>query len=154
MRQEPCCFLRLASSCCRLFLFRRAQVSRIQGITAWHDAGFIFQGSRVFDRSVLLRRHSALDDCTGGARDRAKPERLLQLDAVETISKILESAAIPMDEKLFFIHMAAGRALNSDLYEKGKMAAKKIQEKKNPSALDRKLAAGIADTGVMDAPEY
>jgi hypothetical protein len=123
-------------------------------MTAWHDAGFIFEGNRVFDRSVLLRRHSALDDCTGGARDRAKPERLLQNDALETVSKIIESEAIPTDEKLFFIYMAAGRAVNSDLYERGRTAAKKMQEKKNPSALERKLAAGIADTGVMDAAEY
>jgi hypothetical protein len=123
-------------------------------MTAWHDAGFTFEGDTVFDKSVLLRRHTALEDCTGGARDRAKPERLLQNDALETVAKIVESSQFDTDEKLYFIHMAAGRAINTDLYERGRSAAKKIQEKKNPSALERKLAAGVTDTGVMDIEEY
>jgi hypothetical protein len=102
----------------------------------------------------LLRRHTALEDCTGGVRDRAKPERLLQNDALETVAKIIDSSEFETDEKLFFIHAAAGRAINTDLYERGRLAVKKIQEKKNPSALERKLAAGVTDTGVMDNDEY
>jgi pyruvate/2-oxoglutarate dehydrogenase complex dihydrolipoamide acyltransferase (E2) component len=123
-------------------------------MSAWHDAGFTFEGDAVFDKSVLLRRHTALEDCTGGVRDRAKPERLLQNDALETVAKIVESSQFDTDVKLYFIHMAAGRAINTDLYERGKSAAKKIQEKKNPSALERKLAAGVTDTGVMDTQDY
>jgi hypothetical protein len=123
-------------------------------MTAWHDAGFTFERDAVFDKSVLLRRHTALEDCTGGVRDRAKPERLLQNDALETVAKIVESAQFETDEKLYFIHMAAGRAINADLYERGRSAAKKIQEKKNPSALERKLAAGVTDTGVMDTEDF
>jgi hypothetical protein len=126
----------------------------MQGMTAWHDAGFIFEGNCVFDKNVLLRRHNALQDCTGGERDRAKPERLLQNDALETVAKIVDSSGFDTDEKLYFIHMAAGRAINSDLYERGRTAEKKLQGKKNPTALERKLAAGVMDTGVMDNEEY
>jgi hypothetical protein len=126
----------------------------MQGMTAWHDAGFTFDGNCIFDKNVLLRRHTALEDCSGGERDRAKPERLLQNDVLETVAKIIDSSGFDTDEKLYFIHMAAGRAINADLYERGRNAEKKIRGKSNPSALERKLAAGITDTGVMDNEDY
>ncbi len=123
-------------------------------MTAWHNAGFTFHDNIVFDKSVLLRRHTAFENCTGSERDRAKPERLLQNDALETVAKIIDSSDFDVDEKLYFIHTAAGRAINTDLYERRRLAEKKIQEKNNPSALEHKLAAGITDTGVMDDEDY
>ena len=62
------------------------------------------------------------------------------------------------EEKIFFIHVVAGRAINSEVHEQGQRYAKKLNDqaaaKGKLTPLEQRIVDGAVDTGasnVLDA---
>ena len=123
-------------------------------MTAWQKCGFVFQGATVFDPKVLYVRNAALP---GGDGSRQQTRRNIINETVETVHKILEKPDMQPEEKLFFIHVVAGRAINSDVHEQGQRYAVKLKDdskSRRLTPLEQKMVDGYIDTGAIMDEDY
>jgi len=124
-------------------------------MTAWQKCGFIFQGNEVFNPKVLYQRNAALP---GGDNSRLQTRRNIFNETIETIHKILEAPTMEPEEKIFFIHVVAGRAINTQVHEQGQRYAKKLKDqaaaKGKLTTLEQRIVDGAVDTGAMMEEEY
>ena len=123
-------------------------------MTAWQKCGFVFEGKEVFNPKVLYIRNAALP---GGDDSRMHTRRNIVNETVETIHKILEAATMEPEEKIFFIHAVAGRAVNSDVHEQGQRYVTKLKDQsanRELTPLEQRIVDGAVDTGAMMDEDY
>jgi len=126
----------------------------VSGMTAWQKCGFVFEGKEVFNPKVLYIRNAALP---GGDESRLQTRRNVVNETVETIYKILEAATMEPEEKIFFIHSIAGRAVNSDVHDQGQRYVTKLKDQaatRDLTPLEQRIVDGAVDTGAMMDEDY
>jgi hypothetical protein len=127
----------------------------VSGMTAWQKCGFVFQGNEVFNPKVLYQRNAALP---GGDNSRLQTRRNIVNETIETIHKILEAPTMEPEQKIFFVHVVAGRAINAEVHEQGQRYARKLNDqaaaKGKLTALEQRIVDGAVDTGAMMDEEY
>ena len=123
-------------------------------MTAWQKCGFVFKGDEVFNPKVLYLRNAALP---GGDGSRLQTRRNIINETIETIHKILDAPAMEPEEKIFFIHVVAGRAINTEVHEQGQRYAVKLKDqaaKRTLTPLEQRIFDGAVDVGAMMEEEY
>ena len=123
-------------------------------MTAWQKCGFVFEGKDVFNPKVLYLRNAALP---GGDSSRLQTRCNIINETIETIHKILDAPTMEPQEKIFFIHVVAGRAINSEVHEQGQRYAVKLKDqaaKRTLTPLEQRIVDGAVDVGVMMEDDY